>query len=125
MAEKRRTEAQQAAAWNTLLRLKPVKNAAADEKESQEGVGVTVENRIPWYLRGPGRLIFRVPSKKTTMLDSIGEQLWDWCDGENDVERIVDKFAGKYELTFHESRIMVSTYLQQLVKRGMLAMVKR
>jgi hypothetical protein len=45
------------------------------------------------------------------------------CDGKRTVEQMVDFFAAKYELSFHEARTAVSGHLKALVQRGALAMV--
>ena len=60
---------------------------------------------------------------RSVVLDRIGRTVWDLCDGQRTVERVVEEFAGRYGLTFHEARVSVTTYLKELVQRGALVMV--
>ena len=55
-------------------------------------------------------------------LDELGSQVWRLCDGERSAEQIIDEFAKLYQLTFHESRAAVTQYLQELMRRGIVAM---
>jgi hypothetical protein len=38
------------------------------------------------------------------------------------VEELVDRFARTHRLSFHESRVCVTGYLAELVRRGLLAL---
>jgi hypothetical protein len=110
-------------AWKTVLLSRPVHNEAAEVMRDDEQVHIRVRNEIPWYLQGPARLLFRIPERKTHALDPLGASIWRWCDGRQTVEEIVDLFARDHELTFHESRVLVSDYLRQLTRRGIIAVI--
>jgi hypothetical protein len=43
------------------------------------------------------------------------------CDGKATVESIIDEFAARHRLSFHESRVAVTGYLKTLIRRGVLA----
>ena len=55
------------------------------------------------------------------ILDHLGVEVWERCDGTRTVEQVVDEFAQKHALSFHESRVMVTEYLRELIQRGVLA----
>ncbi len=123
MSGKSESEGDRERAWYTLLHSRPVHNDAAEVVRDDEEVHVRVRNEIPWYLKGPARLVFRIPERKTHALDSIGSTVWRWCDGRRTVEEVVDLFAEQYELTFHESRVLAADYLGQLTRRGIIVLV--
>ena len=112
------------ATWSRMLKGIPVRNRAARELRREPGGGAVIA--IPtqpksWYKIPPVRWLVRVPEHRELHLDLMGTQLWDVCDGSRTVEQIIDFFAVQNSLTFHESRVSVTTYLKSLLQRGALA----
>ena len=109
--------------WRRLLEAVPVRNTAARvEQVAPDERCVHVVTARPWFLKIPP-LSWIVPGKGTraTLLDKLGGEVLDLCDGARSVEEIVDIFAGRHALSFHESRAAVTGYLKSLVQRGILA----
>lgn len=108
--------------WRAMLAAVPVRNAAADVAwNAADELEVTVAIERPRYLRPPLSWIVPHRSRRIVRLDRLGARVWDLCDGERTVEDVVDVFAERYQLTFHEARVAVTGYLQSLVQRGALA----
>ena len=63
----------------------------------------------------------RPPATRRLELDRLGSRVWEFCDDRRTVEEIVDAFADRYGLTFHEARAAVTGYLKMLIQRGALA----
>jgi len=80
-----------------------------------------IPTKRPGYLVPPLSWIVRPPAFRSFLLDRTGAQVWEWCNGNATVEEVVVKFARQHNLTFHESRVSVTTYLKELVRRGALA----
>ncbi len=109
-------------AFHTQLAARPVRNVAAQAAEGPAGgFSIAVATRRPRWLVPP--LSWLVPHKphRTVRLDNLGGEVWALCDGERPVEAIVDEFAARHGLSFHEARVAVTGYLSQLVQRGVLA----
>jgi len=105
-----------------MLDARPVRNAAiVVDGDSATGLRLSVRLRRPRYLVPPLSWLVPHRSARTMRLDPLGSQVWELCDGERTVEAIVDAFAERHRLTFHEARVAVTGYLQQLVQRGALA----
>jgi len=109
------------ASWRRMLEATPVVNEAAQVSPDGPGLAVTVPLQAP-----PGRVkplswLLLARKERTVRLDALGKQVWDFCDGHRTVEAIVDAFADRHHLTFHESRVSVTEYLKRLVQRGALA----
>ena len=111
-----------AATWKPMLRATPIRNADATATSGPDGVmTIKVENERPKYLIPPISWILPYKPYRTTRLDGIGSFLWELCGKDQPVEAIIDEFATKYSLTFHEARVSVTGYLKDLIQRGILA----
>jgi hypothetical protein len=108
--------------WRAMLAATPVPNAAAVvERLESDQVRLTIPRRRPWFLVPPISWIIRPSATRTVVLDTLGTQVWDLCDGQRPVEQIVEAFADEHQLTFHESRVAATNYLRLLIERGALA----
>lgn len=109
--------------WTDMLDAVMIRNRAArEERDERTGeIRIAVPTRKPWYHIPPVTWIVHAPAERITVLDPLGALVWEMCDGENAVEKIIEVFAEKYSLTFHESRVSVTQYLKKLVSRGALA----
>jgi hypothetical protein len=115
--------APKATSWRPMLLAIPRRNAAATVQPGPDGlVRLAVPNRTPRWLLPPLTWIIRLPTHKTVELDTLGSQVWTWCDGAQTVEAIVEHCAAFTGLSFHEARVVVTRYLATLVKRGVLAL---
>ena len=110
--------------WRTMLRAKPVRNkAAAARRHSEIELRITIPRRRPAFLVAPLSWIVRPRLSRTIVLDMIGIEIWEQCDGQRNVEEVVDAVARTHRLSFHEARVAVTNYIRLLVERGALAMV--
>lgn len=111
------------ASWRELLAVKPVRNAAAArEDQGPENLRLTVKRQRPALLVPPISWIIRPSPQKSHVLDRLGREVWEMCDGDRTVENIIDQFCGQHRLTFHEGRVAVTAYLKSLLERGLVAM---
>lgn len=106
-----------------MLAARLYRNAKATEEWSADGTDLvlSVPTKRPAYLVPPLSWLIRPPSHRKLHIDRTAADLWQWCDGKKNVEEIIDLFAEKHNLTFHESRVSVTSYLKELLKRGALA----
>jgi hypothetical protein len=98
-----------------MLQSYPVPNAAAATEAEPDQVRITLPRRRPRYLIPPISWLIRPGPTKTLVLDRLGGEVWQDCDGERTVEELVDVFAARHQLTFHEARVAVSGYLKRLI----------
>lgn len=104
----------------------PVRNASLEIARDDAGI-VTVT--IPWR---PGRwasmvgalmMVPRARRRRVVQLDEVGSYVFDLCDGERPVKTIVDIFAQRYKLSRKEALVSIMTYLGQLARRGIMALM--
>lgn len=111
--------------WAEMLLARPIRNIAAQVSES-EGAGdlriaVPTRPKAWWYYIPPLIWIIRPPKYRTLILDPVGAPVWSLCDGQTTVEEIIHYFAKNHNLSFHEARVSVTSYLRLLIERGALA----
>lgn len=93
----------------------------AEWTENGEHLRLSIPTKRPSYLVPPLSWVVRPPKARTIIIDRFAADLWVWCDGKKNVEQVIELFAQKHNLTFHESRVSVTAYLKELLKRGALA----
>jgi hypothetical protein len=114
------------AEWSAMLGARPTRNTAARAVENgSTGVTLWVKRRRPAWMVPPVSWVVPYAAEREIVLDALGRQVWQWCDGSLTVEEIADRFKDEHRLTFHEARAAVTGYLQKLIQRGVLAIVIR
>jgi hypothetical protein len=110
------------AAWRPMMEAIPLRNGAARvEREADGTLRAYVLKLRPWYMKPPLSWMMQARPERCLMLDRLGTEVWDLCDGTRNVESIVDRFAGKHRLSFHEAWTAVTSYLKMLIQPGVLA----
>ena len=83
---------------------------------------LSVPIRERWWTRRIMRWLVPTNRYKRIELDERGMSFYEMCDGEHTVRDIVDYFAERYDLTFHEARIAVANFVEALLKRGIIVL---
>jgi len=109
--------------WHEMLATVLYRNlkVTAEWNDRRTHLTLKIPTKRPGYLVPPISWVVRPPEFKSIILDPVAADLWEWCDGLRNVEQVIELFARKHNLTFHESRVSVTTYLKELVKRGVWA----
>jgi hypothetical protein len=109
--------------WRHMLRAKVVRNEAARVLgDPRHELRITVEQKQPSWLVPPLSWMIRPSSEKEVRLDRSGCEVYELCNGHRTVEELVDLFADRHRLTFHEARVAITNYLYALVQRGVLVL---
>ncbi len=112
---------QKESSWKQMLAATPLRNTAARAFENDDELRIEVPTKKPRWFVPPISWVVPLRPTRTVRLDRVGAGVWRQCDGERTVEELVGEFARQYNLTFHEARVAVTSYLRQLVQRGALA----
>ena len=56
-------------------------------------------------------------------LDYLGREVYEACDGKSDVKTIMRRFAQAHNLGLPEAELAVTTFLQTMMRKGLVAMV--
>lgn len=108
--------------WKRMIASIPVKNEAAEVLEASGGrVQLCVHNQRPAWHRGPVALLLPMRRSRQVELDELGSELWRGCDGKTRVGDLIERFARKERLDWHEARLLVTASLRALIEKGILA----
>ena len=103
-----------------MLKSKPARNDALTwEKNENEEVTITVERRDDWKAKVLSK-IFWIPKSRSLMLDQIGAQVWDMCDGKTSVDTMIRKLSTEHKLNLKEAEVSLLTYLKSLGKKNLI-----
>lgn len=106
--------------WRRSLSGVPLRNEAAGVVDEGDEVRLSVALKRSRWLVPPISWVIKPRGEKTVRLDELGTEVWRLCDGERTLERIIDEFAERHSLTFHEARVSVTGYVKELMQRGAL-----
>ena len=104
---------------DVALAARPIKVPPKTAERKGNELHVTVEYSRPGWQRWLG-----APSRcsRTFVLDEIGGEVYDACDRKHTVKQIVNRLAGKYQISVAEAEQSVATYLKTLMSKGLVAM---
>jgi hypothetical protein len=64
-----------------------------------------------------------LPDNRKLALDEVGSFVWEFCDGERNIDGIVQGLVREYKLTRREAEASVTTFLQTLAKRNLIGLM--
>lgn len=108
-----------------MLDAVPVRNERVRrEAKGDEATVVFVPVRRRWYMGPPLSWLMSFSRERGVQLDKLGMEVWESCDGKRTTEEVIEEFAGRHHLTFHEARLSVMSFLRDLTRRGLVVMVR-
>ena len=110
-------------ARTNVLDVVPVVNVAVRIERQRSGLLLWVPLRQRWWMGPPLSWLLPFKHEKGIALDSLGREVLEACDGKSTIERIVEDFANRHQLRFHEARQSVLMFLKMLVERNVVALV--
>lgn len=103
-----------------MFNSKPVRNDQLEWKKNDEGeVVVTLKRDTSLKVRILSKL-FWIPGEKTLVLDQIGTQVWDMCDGRTMVSAMIRRLSETHQLNLKEAEISLLAYLKKLGQKGLV-----
>ena len=104
-----------------LLTAVPHRNKAAKVESFEDGVLVWIPLKRPWFACAPLTWILPLSSHRRVQLDAMGAWVLEQCNGGVTIERLIDRVAEKYKLSFREARTAVLQFMKMLHERGIVA----
>lgn len=100
----------------------PVKNHAVRQETRGGALVLFVPLRERWWMRGPVSWWLPLRREKGVALDALGQKVWGLCDGQRDLEAIIEYFAKDHRLGFHEARLSVMRFMRMLAVRKLIVL---
>ena len=97
----------------------PIKAPVVKREEKGDKVYVTVEFERPGWQRALGA---DQRCQRTYGLDAYGHEVYEFCNGRRSVKQGVERFAEKHHVSLPEAELAVTTFLQTLMKKGLVGM---
>jgi hypothetical protein len=102
------------------LNAKPEKLPRIDAQEDgQNGLKVTVLLEPPAWSRWFGA---SGHIKRTFQLDYLGREVYEACDGKTTVKALIRSFSNRHGIDLAEAEVSMTSYLQTLMRKGLIAM---
>ncbi len=108
-----------------VLRLYPLRNAAVRSEQNEDGVYILIVPLQPRGLFGWFSRIFKLPREHRIELDEIGSVVWALCDGQHQVDAIVQRLVQQFKLERREAEYSLFAFLNTLSRRGFIAYSKK
>lgn len=103
--------------FDQLLDSVPVRNEATEaEQVGRDELRIRVPFRKRWYMTPPVTWILPLGRCRTMRLDKLGREVWEMVNGRDRTEAIIERFADRYQISFHEARLSVTQFLQVLTR---------
>jgi hypothetical protein len=106
-----------------LLDAVPTANSAVRVERHGESVVLFVPIRKRFWMGPPFSWVLPYRKEKGFALDALGAEVFSACDGERTLEQIIEGFADRHRLRFHEARLAVTQFLRTLSERNLVALV--
>lgn len=94
-------------------------------QEPETGEPPVVVLRVPRRQDRWGRLLNRMfegPSHRQVILDELGTDVWQMCDGATTVDALIRLLAKKHKLERREVELSLTMYLKTLAQRGFIGL---
>ena len=113
-----------------VLSARPFRNELIEweVREPEEGgreEAPAVVLRVPRRQDRWGRMLnrfFEGPSHRQVILDELGTDVWQMCDGETSIEALIRALAKKHKLERREVELSLTMYLKTLARRGFIGL---
>lgn len=106
-----------------MLNSKPARNDALSWEKNDEGeAAITLTRGDTRKVRFLSK-IFWIPEKRTLVLDEIGTQVWEMCDGRTTVSAMINRLSEAHKLNTKEAEISLLAYLKQLGRKRLVGFV--
>lgn len=105
-----------------LLDAVVVKNGAVRVQERDGALVLWVPIERRWWMGPPLGWVLPFRKEKGVELDALGEEVFRECDGERRLEQIIERFAERHRVRFHEARQSVVQFLSLLFERKLITL---
>ena len=103
-----------------VLRARPMRNPVVSWERNDQGETVLHIPLQKGRVIGALRWFFPAPDQKQLILDEIGGDMWELCDGTKTIDEIRRHLSQKYRLERREAEASTIEYLRQLSKRRLV-----
>jgi hypothetical protein len=108
---------------NQALAIIPVRNPLIEWERNGKEIHLSIPMRDDRLARFIKRFVRNLPERRRVALDEVGATVWELCNGQRNVNAIVESVCKNYKLTRREAEASVTMFLQTLAKRNYVALM--
>ena len=102
---------------------KPTRNDLLEWEKTEDGeASITMKRGDNWKVRILSK-IFWIPKQRTLILDQIGTQVWEMCDGRTTVEAMIQRLSRNHKINEKEAEISLLAYLKKLAQKRLVGFI--
>ena len=105
------------------LAILPVRNPLVQWERKGKEVVLTIPMRDGMLAKIAKRIVKGLPDTRQIALDDVGSSVWELCNGERDINGIVQAVSSDYKLTRREAEASVTMFLQTLAKKNLIGLM--
>ena len=102
-----------------MFESKPTRNDLLEWEKTDDEVTITMTRGDNWKVRVLSK-VFWIPKQKSLVLDQIGTQVWEMCDGRTTVEAMIRRLSESHKLNEKEAEISLLAYLKKLAQKRLV-----
>lgn len=106
-----------------LLDAVPTANRAVRIERRGQSVVLFVPIQPSFWTGPPFSWFLPFRKERGFALDALGQEVFSACDGRRTLEEIVEAFAARHRIRFHEARVSVTQFLRTLSERNLVALI--
>jgi hypothetical protein len=110
---------------SVLLDAVPMANQAVRSEIIGDHLVLFVPIQRRWWMNGPLGWLLPFRSERGVALDALGREVWEACDGKRSSEQIIEEFAERHRVRFHEARLSVMQFMRSLVQKNLIVLALR
>jgi hypothetical protein len=102
------------------LAIVPVRNKLVEWERKDKEVVLTIRMRDGLLAKVAKKVVRNLPDSRQIALDDVGSSVWELCDGERDINGLVQAISSNYKLTRREAEASITMLLQTLAKKNLI-----
>ena len=105
------------------LAIVPVRNQLVEWERKGKEVVLTIPMRDGMLAKIAKKVVRNLPDTRQIALDDVGSSVWELCNGERDINGLVQAVSSNYKLTRREAEASVTMFLQTLAKKNLIGLM--
>lgn len=105
------------------LAVVPIRNPLIEWERKGKEIHLIIPMRNDRIARFIRRFVRNLPDRRRVALDEVGATVWELCNGQRNINSIVESVSRSYKLTRREAEASVTMFLQTLAKRNYIGLM--
>ena len=105
------------------LDARPLRHSSVRWEKSDNEITILISLRSSGKIGFIARLMKMREGEKEIQLDEVGSSVWEMCDGEHDLNDIINMLCRQYKLSRREADVSAREFLKSLAQRNLIGLI--